>query len=125
MDHTHSNMLVEGQRPKGVVVAEELLGQCHQLLSELEEFQNFLTERRKEQVVDIRQFQNSIRSELKSLERVCELSSSCNIPVNQSLAFERRSYSRTNSSYASLFESPILHRRLGCSKSQHGPSDFQ
>lgn len=72
MDHANSNTSVEGQRPKGIVIAEELLAQCHQLLSELEEFRLFLTERRKEQIVDIRQFHNSVRSELKSLERVCK-----------------------------------------------------
>lgn len=70
MDDTHSNTSVEIQRPKAIVIAEELLSQCHQLLSELEEFRIFLTERRKEQIVDIRQFHNSVRSELKSLERV-------------------------------------------------------
>lgn len=74
MEDTHSNTSVEEQRPKGkgIVIAEDLLGQCHQLLSELEEFHAFLTQRRKEQIVDIRQFHNSVRSELKSLERVCE-----------------------------------------------------
>ena len=73
MEDAHSNTSVEEEsRPKGIVIAEELLGQCHQLLFELEEFQLFLKEQRKEQLVDIRQFQNSVRSELKSLERVCE-----------------------------------------------------
>ena len=75
MDNTHSNNSSNSgqeQRPEGIVIAEELLGQCYQLLSELEEFQTFLTERRKEQIVDIRQFHNSVRSELKSLERVCK-----------------------------------------------------
>lgn len=75
MDNTHSNNSGEEQRPEGVVIAEDLLRQCHQLLSELEEFRTFLTARRKEQIVDIRQFHNSVRSELKSLERVCMPSS--------------------------------------------------
>ncbi|MCJ1266431.1 hypothetical protein MMC22_006316 [Lobaria immixta] len=70
MEDTHSITSVEEQRPKGIVIAEELLAQCHQLLSELEEFHAFLTQRRKEQMVDIRQFHNSVRSELKSLERL-------------------------------------------------------
>lgn len=74
----------EGQRPNGTAIAEELLGQCHQLLSELEEFRIFLTERRKEQIVDIRQFHNSVRSELKSLERVCKPS---NVPNGSKISY--------------------------------------
>lgn len=64
---------VKAPPPEG---AEQLLQKCHHLLSELEELQAFITERKKEHAVDIRQFQNSVRSELKSLEKVWQSSSS-------------------------------------------------
>lgn len=57
-------------RPEGIIIAEELLQKCHQLLSELEQFRTFLAERKKEHIVDVRQFHNLVRSELKSLEKV-------------------------------------------------------
>lgn len=57
-------------RSEGIIIAEELLHKCHQLLSELEQFRIFLTEQKKDHIVDIRQFYNSVRSELKSLEKV-------------------------------------------------------
>ena len=54
-----------------VAKSDQLLAQCRDLLSELEDFQKFLVEQKKEHVVEIRQFRNSVASELKSLERVC------------------------------------------------------
>lgn len=56
--------------PYPVISADALLGQCHTLLNELEEFQEFLIEQKKEHTVDLRQFRSSVSSELKSLERV-------------------------------------------------------
>ena len=50
--------------------AAGLLKRCRILLSELEAFRTFLTERRKEHAVEIRPFYSSILSELKSLEKV-------------------------------------------------------
>ena len=49
---------------------DDLLIQCHCLLKELELFQEFLVERKREHTVELRQFHSSIVSELKSLQRV-------------------------------------------------------
>lgn len=54
----------------GSGLGEDLLKKCHNLLDELQEFRSFLAEQNREKEVDIRQFQNSVQSELKSLEKV-------------------------------------------------------
>ncbi|MCJ1247738.1 hypothetical protein MMC30_004953 [Trapelia coarctata] len=56
--------------PQPAFNVDELLAKCHDLLNELEDFQKFLVEQKKEQVVEIRQFRNSVASEIKSLERL-------------------------------------------------------
>ncbi|MCJ1478812.1 hypothetical protein MMC13_007496 [Lambiella insularis] len=53
-----------------VVCADALLVECHKLLNELEEFQAFLTEQKKDHTADLRQFRSSVNSELRSLERL-------------------------------------------------------
>ena len=62
--------LEQADPPNGPALAEDLLRKCHQLLSELQNFKAFLSKHKIEHVVDIRQFHNAVRSELKSLERV-------------------------------------------------------
>ena len=56
----------------GTALAESLLKRCHHLLAELEEFRTFLEQQRTEQesAVEIRKFQQSVGSELKSLQKV-------------------------------------------------------
>ena len=56
----------------GALLVEDLLKRCHDLLNELDQFRAFLAESKKQNAVEIRQFHNSVLSELKSLERVCE-----------------------------------------------------
>lgn len=58
--------------PDGTALAESLLARCKTLLSELEAFRTFVDERAAEQepVVDIRKFQSSVNTELKSLHKV-------------------------------------------------------
>lgn len=58
--------------PDGTALAENLLARCKTLLNELERFRGFVDERRTEQepVVDIRRFQTSVGTELKSLQKV-------------------------------------------------------
>ena len=58
------------QAPSLAVSVDLFLEQCHGLLHELEEFQDFLVEQKKEHTVELRQFRNSINSELKSLQKV-------------------------------------------------------
>ena len=65
--------LNQGHAPSPAVSVDGLLAQCHDLLKELEQFQAFLVERKKEHTVELRQFRNSVTSELRSLERVCKL----------------------------------------------------
>ena len=59
---------VETQIP--AISADTLLTKCHELLDELEQFQAFLVQEKKEHTVQLRQFRNSVISELKSLEKV-------------------------------------------------------
>ena len=54
----------------GAILVEDLLKRCHDLLNELAQFRTFLVESKKQIAVEIRQFHNSVRSELKSLEKV-------------------------------------------------------
>ena len=54
-----------------VISADALLTKCHELLDELEKFQAFLLQEKKEHTVQLRQFRNSVIAELKSLEKVC------------------------------------------------------
>ena len=58
----------------GALPVEDLLTRCHDLLNELDQFRTYVAENKKQKVVEIRPFQNSVSSELKSLERVCKLS---------------------------------------------------
>lgn len=60
--------------PDGTALAEDLLARCKTLLHELEAFRVFVDERRTEQepVVDIRKFQTSVGTELKSLQKVIQ-----------------------------------------------------
>ena len=50
--------------------ADSLLAKCYELLDELEKFQAFLSQEKKEHTVQLRQFRNSVISERKSLEKV-------------------------------------------------------
>ena len=54
----------------GVRLREDLLQQCQVLLSELEEFQQYLVKRKKDSGVELRHFKNSVRTEVTSLEKV-------------------------------------------------------
>ena len=60
----------EAPQPEATILADQLLQKCRQLLYELEEFKKFLAQN-KDNIVDIRTFYSSVRSELKSLEKVC------------------------------------------------------
>ncbi|MCJ1281570.1 hypothetical protein MMC26_000890 [Xylographa opegraphella] len=60
----------EAQIP--VISADALLTKCHELLGELEKFQAFLLQEKKEHTVQLRQFRNSVVSELKSLEKLAQ-----------------------------------------------------
>ena len=57
----------------GAILVEDLLKKCHDLVNELGQFRTFMVENNRQNAVEIRQFQNSILSELKSLEKVCGL----------------------------------------------------
>lgn len=70
MGETVQSSSSEVPQSEATLLADQLLQNCHQLLYELEEFQKFLAEN-KDSVVDIRTFHSSVRSELKSLEKVC------------------------------------------------------
>lgn len=69
MDEAIQSSPSEAPQSEATILADQLLQNCHQLLYELEEFQRFLAEK-KDNIVDIRTFHSSVRSELKSLEKV-------------------------------------------------------
>ncbi|SLM36741.1 Protein of unknown function DUF1308 [Lasallia pustulata] len=52
------------------VLVGDLLQRCRDLLDELGEFKTFLVEQKKDNAVELRQFYNSVASELKSLEKL-------------------------------------------------------
>lgn len=54
----------------GIRLREDLLQQCQVLLSELEEFQQYLVKQKKDSGVELRHFKNSVRTEVNSLEKV-------------------------------------------------------
>ena len=56
----------------GAALAEDLLARCRTLLNELEDFGTFVLEQKLEHepAVEIRKFQTSVATELKSLEKV-------------------------------------------------------
>ncbi|MCJ1357072.1 MAG: hypothetical protein MMC33_007068 [Icmadophila ericetorum] len=60
----------EEQIRSSPVTVEDLLARCHALLHELSEFRQHLIEHKKEHTVELRQFRNSVTSELKSLEKL-------------------------------------------------------
>ena len=79
MDHKNQN----GQPKDPAISVDSLLSQCHELLSELEAFRDFLDQAKKKPallpsgsygngLVDIRQFHSSILAESKSLQKVGE-----------------------------------------------------
>lgn len=67
-DHAHKDSSITD----GTALAEDLLARCQALLKELEGFRSFVEERRAEQesAVEIRKFQTSVGTELKSLQKV-------------------------------------------------------
>jgi hypothetical protein len=54
----------------GIRLREDLLQQCQALLSELEEFQQYLVKQKKDSGVELRHFKNSVITEIRSLEKV-------------------------------------------------------
>lgn len=108
------------------ILVEDLLKKCHGLLDELEQFRTFLTERKQNPKVEIRQFTNSILSELKSLEKVREtFTKPSHKTTDDILALISRSRSGADYTHPALLESTLLLRSLGRRKSQHRSSDVQ
>ncbi|KAL8717468.1 MAG: hypothetical protein Q9225_005291 [Loekoesia sp. 1 TL-2023] len=54
----------------GAELAEDLLRRCHELLGELQVFQEYLAKQKQAHAVEVKPFRNSITAELKSLERL-------------------------------------------------------
>jgi hypothetical protein len=57
-------------KPDSEKTAADLLGQCRILLDELEQFERYLVNHKKDRGVELRHFKNSVKSEQKSLEKV-------------------------------------------------------
>ncbi|KAL8680397.1 MAG: hypothetical protein Q9186_003426 [Xanthomendoza sp. 1 TL-2023] len=55
---------------EGVVLAEELVRRCNELLGELEAFQNYLVQSNRGHNVEVKPFRNSVAAELKSLDKL-------------------------------------------------------
>lgn len=54
----------------GIELADDLLKGCHELLSELKAFQQYLEDQKRDHTVEVKPFRNSITAELKSLEKL-------------------------------------------------------
>lgn len=75
-------MNIESTPTGGTALAEYLLTKCQTLLNELEAFSTFVTEQKLEQdpAAETRKFQNSVATELKSLQKVQEPSAAFSSP---------------------------------------------
>ncbi|KAL8687692.1 MAG: hypothetical protein Q9218_006207 [Villophora microphyllina] len=51
-------------------LADDLVNRCHELLNELEAFQTFLKESKREHAVEVKPFRNTVTAELRSLEKL-------------------------------------------------------
>ena len=108
-------------------LAEDLLSKCQNLLRELEEFRNFITEQKlvQDPAVEIRKFQTSVATELKILQKVYRPRLPSWNPAIDYLPAQRvRSYCRKNSSYASLVQSTVLFSHMGICKSKRKPGNI-
>ena len=54
-------------------VAADMVARCKYLLTELEEFQDFLKEKKKDTIVDVKGFKNDVESELNRIRKVSGL----------------------------------------------------
>ncbi|KAL8737992.1 MAG: hypothetical protein Q9181_001174 [Wetmoreana brouardii] len=54
----------------GANIAEDLVRRCRELLTELESFQEYLIEHKREHEVEFKPFRNTVTAELKSLEKL-------------------------------------------------------
>ncbi|GAB7354200.1 hypothetical protein MBLNU459_g4749t1 [Dothideomycetes sp. NU459] len=52
---------------------DQLLERCTTLISELEDFKQYLKGRRQEHTVEIAHFRNTVKSELRTLQRLCDV----------------------------------------------------
>jgi hypothetical protein len=68
LQNKFKNLTVEYKSER---TAADLLDQCHVLLDELEQFERYLVNHKKDRGVELRHFKNSVKSEQKSLEKVC------------------------------------------------------
>ena len=81
------------QSSSNVTSVDTLLEKCHELIGELEAFRQYLAQQKKEHTVELRQFRNSVASELKSLERVSSYSRpNVFTSLTATIAFRSRSY---------------------------------
>lgn len=75
--HSTMTSAQEGDKPHSAqnepLLVEDLLQKCQTLLNEVQDFWSFLVQCKKEHTVEIRQFRNSVQSELKSISKVCSL----------------------------------------------------
>ena len=65
-DELASSVALAGE----TITIDSLLERCHSLLDEIQRFQEYLVQHRKDKEVDVRHFQNAIVSEQKSLDKV-------------------------------------------------------
>jgi hypothetical protein len=60
-------------KDNGEGLGADLLQQCQCLLDELEQFQEYLVEQKKESSIELRNFKNTVKAEFNSLEKVCHV----------------------------------------------------
>ncbi|KAL8812927.1 MAG: hypothetical protein Q9200_000666 [Gallowayella weberi] len=70
LDEGSQASLSQARSSEGVVLAEELVGRCKQLLGDLEAFQDYLAQHNRGHIVEVKPFRNSVAAELKSLEKL-------------------------------------------------------
>lgn len=107
------------------VLVGDLLQRCRDLLDELGEFKTFLVEQKKDNAVELRQFYNSVASELKSLEKVSGfLTMAVPRVLIEHPALQRRSDRRPHNPYSPLLQSAILYCGVDGRKIMYRLSDL-
>ncbi len=87
----------------GLRLRGDLLRQCQVLLNELEEFEQYLVKQKKDNGVELRHFKNNVRTEAKSLEKVCNSrdvnhrEQTFTLPAKSKFVCEQSSLSRQSS----------------------------
>ncbi len=70
-DLSLSNSAEDNSAAQATVLAKATLQRCRHLVEELQQFQVYLEQHKKEHKLELRSFRNNVKSEMKLLDKVC------------------------------------------------------